>query len=120
MKTILVYLILVYLILCGSMFSQSLNGWVELSGVVNGIAQGMQAHYNIEDRNAYRIGDSQYNEDWHRWQFVNVTTAVGSGIMIGLNNYNESVSWWGAGLDTWVWSGFRWISSSITKNLMQG
>lgn len=105
----------------GLMFSQSMNGWIELSAVANGIAQGMQASYNTLDRNAYRIGDSQYNKDWHQWQFANVTTALGGGILIGVNNYNNSdFRFWGSAADVWEFSAIRWVVSAWVRNLHQG
>ncbi len=91
---------------------------LEMIAIANGISQGMQASYTTLDRNAYRNNNSEFNEDWHKWQFLNVTTAISAGVIIGLDNYNKNFG--SALVDVWYFSGIRWIVASVTNHLHQG
>jgi len=94
---------------------------IELSGLANGISQGMQASYTTLDRNAYTINNSSYNNDWHKWQVLNVGTALTTGVVIGIENKIESsFNLISAGVDVWYFSAIRWIVSQVTYNIHQG
>jgi len=90
-----------------------------MSAFANGIAQGMQGSFQTLDRNDFsETGGNEYSSDWHRWQVINLGTAIVGGVVIALDNIGTNdFNYLGAGVDLWYFSAIRWIVSGMVYNL---
>ncbi len=96
--------------------------WVIITSFLWSSVSGLSEYHRIADRQLYADGDKEYkyhSEQWHKLEFFDAGLAIGTGVAISFDTFNEENIWVGIA-DILVVGAIRWNVRDGVYNVANG